>query len=121
MPGLSWLLWVNIFGSANNFVHRWNDFSAVQKKCVFSCFCSPTAKLAMGSLVQNNSGAIRCSCKIGSGVRSSPKNDRPGRPFPAAPDLCDQFQLPFLELFIGSFLEAKQQETSFKAIVGVCH
>ena len=26
------------------------------------CFYSPTAKLAMGSLAQNSSGAIRCSC-----------------------------------------------------------
>ena len=30
--------------------------------CVFFCFYSPTAKLAMGSLAQNSSGAIRCSC-----------------------------------------------------------
>ena len=27
-----------------------------------ACFFSPTAKLAMGSLAQNSSGAIRCSC-----------------------------------------------------------
>ena len=30
--------------------------------CIFFNHFSPTAKLAMGSLAQNSSGAIRCSC-----------------------------------------------------------
>ena len=43
-----------------------------------------------------------------------------GRPLPTAPVLCPIFS-SILGVVRWQFLEAKQQETSPKAIVGVCH
>ena len=37
-------------------------FNKFVDKVVYYVLFSPTAKLAMGSLAQNSSGAIRCSC-----------------------------------------------------------